>query len=163
MNRVRAIAANRTQSSLTGGCFEPRIVRICTEFWGSEGEPDRPDATGPGSVRLRCLFGSRGERSRVMEPYSSACPRGRQIAVGGRKTKDPHPFLRDLPTTNAQASNRIAHLSLRSTWRARNSQRSINASHCSFESLAHNSRRGAAALLIRTSLEIEQPHRVTPG
>ena len=53
MNRMRAIAAHRSQSSLTGGCFELRIVRICTEFCGSEGEPDRPDATGPGSVRFR--------------------------------------------------------------------------------------------------------------
>jgi hypothetical protein len=59
--------------------------------------------------------------------------------------------------------SRIAHLSLRSTWRARNSQRSINASHCSFESLAHNSQRGGAALLIRTSAEFEQPHRVIPA
>lgn len=40
MNRVRAIAADGTQSSLTGGCFELRIVRICTEFCDSEGEPD---------------------------------------------------------------------------------------------------------------------------
>jgi hypothetical protein len=64
----------------------------------------------------------------------------------------------------AQSQNRVVmHLSSRSTWRARNSQRSIKASHCSFESLAHNSQRGGAALLIRTSVEIEQPHRVIPG
>ena len=75
----------------------------------------------------------------------------------------PHPSLREPSTAMRKRQDRIAHLSLRSTWRARNSQRSINASHCSFESLAHNSRRGGAALLIRTSEEFEQPHRVTPG
>jgi len=68
------------------------------------------------------------------------------------------------PCKTRSVKNRVvAHLSSRSTWRARNSQRSVNASHCSFTALAHNSQRGGAALLIRTSAEIEQPHRVTPG
>jgi hypothetical protein len=39
MSRVRAIATDRTQSSLTGGCFEPGIIRISTEFCGAEGGP----------------------------------------------------------------------------------------------------------------------------
>jgi len=151
MSRMRAIATDRTQSSLTGGCFEPGIIRISTEFCGAEGEPGPLGATGPGNVRFR-------------RP-SRTCRGGRRsIAVGGRKCSDPHPFLRNPSTLQMRKrQNRIARLSLRSTWRARNSQRSINASHCSFESLAHNSQLGDAALLIRTSVEIEQPHRVTPG
>jgi len=40
MSRMRAIATDRTQSSLTGGCFEPGIIRISTEFCGAEGDPD---------------------------------------------------------------------------------------------------------------------------
>jgi hypothetical protein len=38
----------------------------------------------------------------------------------------------------------------------------VESSHCSFQTLAHNSGWGSVALLIRTS-EIEQPHRVTPA
>ena len=53
MSRVRAIATDRTQSSLTGSCFEPGIIRISTEFCGAEGEPDPLGATGPGNVRVR--------------------------------------------------------------------------------------------------------------
>lgn len=162
MNRVRAIATNRTQSSLTGGCFEPRIVRICTEFCGSESEPDQPSATEPGSFRFWWLFRSQDPakpRHGAVEQRMSVRP-----SDPGRKTKHPHPFLRDPSTLQMRKrQNRIVRLSLRSTWRARNSQRSINASHCSFESLAHNSQLGDAALLIRTSAEFEQPHRVTPG
>ena len=56
MNRVRAIAANRTQSSLTGGCLEPRIVRICTEFAAQKASPTgraQPGRAASASVASR--------------------------------------------------------------------------------------------------------------
>jgi len=70
MSRVRAIATDRTQSSLTGGCFEPGIIRISTEFCGAEGEPDPLGATGPGNVRIRT-------------PSRTCRGGGRPIAFGG--------------------------------------------------------------------------------
>ena len=111
MSRVRAIATDRTQSSLTGGCFEPGIIRISTEFCGAEGDPDPLGATGPGNVRVRTP--------------SRTCRGGRRsIAVGGRRRSDPHPFLLRNPSTLQMRKRQnlvVAHLSLRSTWRARNS------------------------------------------
>ena len=170
---MRAIAADRNRASLTGGCFEPRIIRICTEFCGAEGEPGRLGATGPGNVRLRTAFRDRRDQG------SQAMARGSSRAGLHRPARWPGGLIQSQPMMGtqrnasassvdpfytAQSQNRVVtHLSSRSTWRARNSQRSINASHCSFESLAHNSQRGGAALLIRTSVEIEQPHRVIPG
>jgi hypothetical protein len=41
IRRVRAIAADRTLASLTGGCSGPGIFRIYTEFCSAEGEPGR--------------------------------------------------------------------------------------------------------------------------
>ena len=150
MNRMRAIASNRTQSSLTGGCFEHRA---------------RPAGRNrPGQRPLSVASSSR--RANETASWSRGVAHVR-AAVRSRSEDErrrcPHPSLREPSTAMRKRQDRIAHLSLRSTWRARNSQRSINASHCSFESLAHNSRRGGAALLIRTSEEFEQPHRVTPG
>lgn len=78
MSRVRAIATDRTQSSLTGGCFEPGIIRISTEFCSAEGEPGRLGATGPGNVRLRRPIQDlsrrrpfdRGRRTQTQRPAS---------------------------------------------------------------------------------------------
>jgi hypothetical protein len=44
---------------------------------------------------------------------------------------------------SAGAKIELSNRSLRSTWHARNSYESVDASHCSFAALAHNSR-GAA-------------------
>jgi hypothetical protein len=73
MSRVRAIAADRTRASLTGSCFEPGIIRICTEFCGAEGEPGRLGATEPGNASARASP-KRGDLSRKRS-VKTASPR----------------------------------------------------------------------------------------
>jgi len=42
------------------------------------------------------------------------------------------------PADASRKRHIVANLLPRSTWRARNSQRSVDASHCDFKTLAHN-------------------------
>lgn len=140
--RVRAIAAYRTQASLTGGCFRPGIFRICTEFCG---KPEASPAAWDNRAAQRPHAedqGSQGSGKPHRGAWVSGCA-GRACSIA--------------------VEDGDAETTLRSTWRARNSPGSVDASHCSFATLAHNSQRGSAALLIRTSTEFEQPHRVIPS
>jgi len=170
IRRVRAIAADRTRASLTGGCSGAGNFRIYTEFCSAEGEPGRLGNRAGQRPLPKGLWDRRGQGSRATARGVAA-----QGVAGRRVRRRVGPIAVDDgdasassksagPCKTRSVKNRVvAHLSSRSTWRARNSQRSVNASHCSFTALAHNSQRGGAALLIRTSAEIEQPHRVTPG
>jgi hypothetical protein len=101
-NRVRAIAADPTQSSLTGGCFDPRIIRICTEFAVQKARP-----AGRNRAGQRLLWMGPFELQTPAKPrhgpWGSASACGRPI-VGRKKLKDPHPLLRDPSTANAQTS-----------------------------------------------------------
>jgi hypothetical protein len=56
IRRVRAIAADRTRASLTGGCSAAANFRIYTEFRSAEGEPGRLEATGPGNAQRPLFF-----------------------------------------------------------------------------------------------------------
>ena len=170
IRRVRAIAADRTRASLTGGCAGTRNFRISTEFCSAEGEPGRLGQPGRATPASERPLGSQGSGKPRHGAWSSrAGVAGRRVRrrVGPIAVDDGDASASSKsagPCKTRSVKNRVvAHLSSRSTWRARNSQRSVNASHCSFTALAHNSQRGGAALLIRTSAEIEQPHRVTPG
>jgi hypothetical protein len=168
MRRARAITADRTRVSLTGGCYEPGIFRIYTEFVprkapGQRGQPGRLN------ICFRSLRGiAGGQGSRAMERGGSgragrygrkeallATPQARLNARSpgrlfdrGRRRRDLLLFLmKPADLAKPQRQNRVAaHLSLRLTWRARNSPGSVDASHCSFAALAHNSPRGRAAL-----------------
>ena len=164
MNRVRAIAADPTQSSLTGGCFDPRIIRICTEFCGSEGEAGRPGATGPGSG----CFGSplrvadAGER-RVMDRGVAHLRAAIRSRVGTKLKRSASIASRpvDCKCANVKTASRIYRFARRGAHAT--VKEVLKQAIAASKSLAHNSRRGGAALLIRTSEEFEQPHRVTPG
>jgi hypothetical protein len=104
MNRVRAIAADPTQSSLTGGCFDPRIIRICTEFAAQKAGPAERAQPDRAAVALDGPFELQTPAKPRHGPWGSASACGRPIA-GRKKLKDPHPLLRDPSTANAQASN----------------------------------------------------------
>jgi len=101
MSRVRAIATDRTQSSLTGGCFEPGIIRISTEFCGAEGDPDPLGATGPGNVRIRT-------------PSRTCRGGGRSIAFGGCRPATRIRSFFETHLANAQASKPRCRASLAS-------------------------------------------------
>jgi len=168
IRRVRAIAADGTRASLTGGCFRAGNLRIYTEFCSADGESGRLRQPGPGKVRFRKASGiAGGEGSRAMERGVAAAqdgtrregglasPRHRRAIEGafaGRavrsrlRTKDGESsiccFSKSIDLERAQHQRRVVSV-LRSTWRARNTPGSVDASHCSFETLAHNSRRAA--------------------
>ena len=188
MRRVRAIAADRTRASLTGGCSGPGIFRIYTEFCSAEGEPGRLGQPGLATSASERPQGSQGSGKPRHSAWGSGCagrygagrgfarPRRNRAANArspgglfdrgrGRRRRDLHRSLLRIRRAGKSAASKSScrASALRSTWRARNSPGSVDASHCSFTALAHNSRRGGAALLIRTSAEIEQPHRVTPA
>jgi hypothetical protein len=90
MSRVRAIATDRTRASLTGGCFEPGIIRICTEFLRGGTRARPAGAAGSGNVRFRRPRGYNPHKTRWRGMTAEA---SRSIAVGGRRRSDPHPFL----------------------------------------------------------------------
>jgi hypothetical protein len=170
IRRVRAIAAYRTQASLTGGCFGTGIFRIYTEFCSAEGEPGRLGQPGR-APRFRRPEGSQGSGKPRHErgvacrtgryragsrPYSPRRNRAIELALAARairsrsrtETQRPASVPSSKPVDLAkQHQNRVVRATaLRSTLRARNSPGSVGASHCSFETLAHNSRRAAQHL-----------------
>jgi hypothetical protein len=122
IRRVRAIAAYRTQASLTGGCFGTGIFRIYTEFCSAEGEPGRLGQPGR-APRFRRPEGSQGSgkprhergvaaaqdgtgREAGLTPHAATAPlnarwpRGLFDRARGRRRIDPHLFLLRNPSTS---------------------------------------------------------------
>ena len=166
IRRVRAIAAYRTQASLTGGCFGTGIFRIYTEFL-RRGRRTRPaGATGPSTPASGGLRDRRGQgRCRGIAavqdvtggegdlishaantPLNARSPGGLFDRGRGRKTQRPAsvPSSKPVDLAKPQRHNRVvAHLRFGRRGAHATVEGSVGASHCSFAALAHNSHRTA--------------------
>jgi len=122
MSRVRAIATDRTRASLTGGCSEPRIVRIYTEFSGVEGEPGRLGQPGLATSASDGPRDRRGQGSHAGERgVRDLTPPRRKRAIGTRvrragcsialedeRRRDSHPFLLRNRSSSQKAQRQTA-------------------------------------------------------
>jgi hypothetical protein len=87
--RVRAIAADRTRASLTGGCPEPGFFRIYTEFCSAEGEPGRPAQPGRATSASEGLIRIAGDQEKPRHGvWGSGCAGG---YGAGRRPYSPTP------------------------------------------------------------------------
>jgi hypothetical protein len=91
-----------------------------------------------------------GQRSTAKYPEDCSGPGKPRLGAQRRWRGEPVRSSSTMATPRRLSSNRVHLARARriqsrridslAAWRARNSQRSVEASHCSFESLAHNSK-----------------------
>jgi len=112
IRRVRAIAADRTRASLTGGCSGAGNFRIYTEFCSAEGEPGRLGNRAGQRPLPKGLWDRRGQGSRVTARGvpRRASPAGAFAGglVQSQSMMETHLLLRNPPVLAKRAASKTA-------------------------------------------------------